>query len=294
MKNYVILTDSCSDLDKADREKYNIEYIKMHYTIEGLQGEADLDWGKVSFSDYYNVMRSGNRIITAQVNESEYEKEFEKHLKSNCDILYIGCSSALSGSVSASYVARDKVLKNYKEAKIICVDSLNASMGLGLLCIGASNLRNQGKTIEEVGLWVEKQRKFIRQEATVEKLTWLKLAGRVSFASAFFGGILNVKPIIISDSNGANVAVEKVKGRKNSLLKIAERCKNAFANCDMQRVYIVHGDCENDAEELKREVEKVLADNLNLKIEIRPLGPIIGASCGPGTLGLYYFGKEEK
>ncbi|MBE5741964.1 MAG: DegV family protein [Clostridiales bacterium] len=293
MKDYVILTDSCSDLDKADRAKYNIEYIKMHFTCEGLESEADLDWGKVSFADFYSVMRAGNRIVTSQVNALEYKKVFEEIVAKGYDILYLGCSSALSSSVKASYVARDEVMKNNPNAKIVCIDTLNACLGLGILCMVASEQRAKGKSIDEVATWIEKNKKFMHQEATVEKLTWLKMAGRVSATSAFFGGLLNIKPIIICDVNGANVAVEKVKGRKNSFEKIAQRFKENYADCEYQKLYIVHGDCEQDAIELKNEVEKVIPENLKgIEIQIRPLGPIIGASCGPGTLGLYYFGSE--
>lgn len=294
MKEFVILTDSCCDLDLEDRQKHGIEYVKMHFTLNGKQYDADLDWKDISFSEFYGEMRKGNRIITAQVNSAEYKIAFEKYLNEYKDVLYIGCSSALSSSVKASYVARDEVLEDFPTSKVICIDSLSACLGLGTLCITASNLRAQGKSIDEVATWIEENKLKVHQEATVEKLTWLKQAGRVSAASAFFGGLLNVKPIIISDENGANVAVEKVKGRKVSYAKIAERFAKRVKTVEYQKLFVVHGDCENDAKELVEEVKKVLPESLKgTEISIRKLGPIIGASCGPGTLGLYYFGNGE-
>ncbi|MBR2384038.1 MAG: DegV family protein [Clostridia bacterium] len=294
MKKYVIVTDSCSDLEKVDRERYNIEYLKLHYAVNGEQYDADLDWQGLSFEEFYGIMRKGDRIITAQINTTEYVMQFEKFLLEGCDILYIGCSSALSGSVKASTVARDELLQRYPDGKIICVDSLNASMGLGMLCIVASKLRDEGKTIEEVATWVEDNRRYVHQEATPEKLIWLKQAGRISASKAFIGGLLNVKPIIISDVNGANVSVEKVKGRTASFERIAQRFKERFVNYPYQMIYFVHGDCIEDVKDLAKEVEKVLPEEAkNIQINIRKLGPAIGASCGPGMIGLYFFGTEE-
>lgn len=294
MRKYVIVTDTCSDLDKVDREKYNIEYIKMHFAVNGEQYDADLDWQNLSFEDFYGIMRKGNRIITAQINTAEFLMQFEKFLTEGFDVLYIGCSSALSGSVKASLVARQELLQKYPDSKIICVDSLNASMGLGILCIVASKLREEGKSIEEVATWVEDNRRYVHQEATPEKLIWLKQAGRISASKAFIGGLLNVKPIIISDVNGANVSVEKVKGRTASFERIAQRFKERFINYPHQMIYFVHGDCIEDVKDLAKEIEKVLPEEAkNIQINIRRLGPTIGASCGPGMIGLYFFGTEE-
>lgn len=292
MREFIILTDSSCDLSLEDRQNYGIEYVKMHVSSNGKQYEADLDWKDISFADFYNEMRKGARFITAQVNSAEYKTAFEKYLSDGKDILYIGCSSGLSGSVRASCVTRDELLSAYPNSKIICIDSLTSCMGLGLICITASNLRAQGKTIDEVASWVEENKLKVHQEATVEKLTWLKQAGRISAASAFFGGLLNVKPIFISDEIGANLAVEKVKGRKNSYAKIAERFAQRVENVEHQKLFVVHGDCENDAKDFIEEIKKALPDYLKgTEIQIRRLGPIIGATCGPGTLGLYYFGN---
>ena len=293
MKPYVIVTDSCSDLEKEDRQKYNIDYIKMHFSTDGKQYEGDLDWQNLTFKEFYDIMRNGNRIISAQINTTEYKIAFEKYLLDGYDILYIGCSSALSSSVKASYVARDELLDRYVNSKIICIDSLNASLGMGMLCICAGKLKAQGKSIDEVASWVEENKKFVHQEATPEKLIWLKQAGRISASKAFFGGLLNVKPIIISDVNGANVSVEKVKGRVASFERIGERFKERFINYPHQMIYIVHGDSLQDAEALAEIVKKSLPEDAkDIEVNIRKLGPVIGASCGPGMIGLYYFGTE--
>lgn len=290
MKKYVIVSDSCCDLSKELREKYEIDYIPMHFLYDGKDMNADLDWEELSFKDFYGEMRNGKRMTTSQVNASQYREAFEKYIADGYDILSISCSSALSNSVKASYVVRDELLKNYPDSKIVCVDSLNSSYGLGLLCLRAAELRAEGKTIEETAAWLEANKGTMNQECTPEKLTYLKQAGRVSAASAFFGGLLNVKPIIISDVNGHNAAIEKVKGRVTSLKRIAERVKEEFVDVPHQKVYVVHADSEADAETLKGFVAEALADK-NVTIESGLIGPIVGASAGPGTLAVYFYGK---
>ena len=131
----------------------------------------------------------------------------------------------------------------------------------------------------------------MNQEATVESLTYLKQAGRVSAMSAFFGGLLSVKPIIISDVKGNNVSIEKVKGRKNSLTRVAERVAERYIAGDYPDIWIRHCDCYEDAITLKNEISSRLSVPDEL-FHIGYAGPILGASCGPGMIAVYFNGKE--
>ncbi len=291
MKKYIIVTDSCADLDKDLRGKYDIEYIPMRVTYDDNDIPADLDWGTISAPDFYNMMRNGVRFRTAQVNAEEYRERFTKYINDGFDILSISCSSALSSSVNASKVVMEELKVNYPDTKIYCIDSLNSCLGLGILCITASALRSEGKSIDEVANYIEENKLKMHQFATVESLNYLKRAGRVSTTSAVFGGLLQIKPIIISDANGQNVAVEKVKGRKASLDRIAEMLKENIEDNKYQKIGIAHADCPDVAQA----VETAIKERLNLDgIEIIRgyIGPIVGASVGPGTIGVYCFGKE--
>lgn len=290
MKSFVIVTDSCGDINKSLREKYDVDYVPMHYTYGERDLVASLDWEELSAPDFYNVMRGGTRIITSQANVATYEEAFERYLAEGLDILSISCSSALSASVKASYTARDVLLAKYPERKIYCIDSLMSCGGLAILCIMASRMREAGKSIDEVAEWVTENRLNVNQEATVEKLLYLKQAGRVSAASAFFGGILNIKPIIISDVCGRNVSIEKVKGRALSFKRIADRFAEEYVPSDAP-IFISHADCLADAEALKAEVLARLGDTAP-EIVVDYIGPIVGASVGPGTVGVWFFGKK--
>jgi DegV family protein with EDD domain len=197
----------------------------------------------------------------------------------------------LSASIKASIVAKNAVLQRHPESKIICVDSLNSCFGLGILCMVASEKRAEGLTIEEVAQWVEDNKLTSNQECTVEKLTYLKQAGRVSAAKAFFGGLLNKKPIIISDAKGRNFALETVKGRRASMERIADRMKEEFLDVPYQKVIVCHADDEEAGKELQRIIESRFPEK-KLDIYLGKIGPIIGSSAGPGTIAVYFFGKE--
>lgn len=291
MKKYVIVTDSCSDLAKDLREKYEIDYLQMHLLYDDKDVPADVDWGTIGFKPFYQMMRDGVRFKTSQVNASEYETAFEKYIADGFDILSISCSGMLSSSYKCSLAARDEVLKKHPDAKIFCVDSCNSCGGLNVICTTASLMRKEGKTIEEVANYLEAHKNEVNQLCTVDSLTYLKRAGRVSVMSSVFGGLLQIKPILISDVKGRNVANEKVKGRKNSLMRLGDLFAEGYnKNAEYQRVIIMHADCEDDVEFLKNYITE--KTELAHPVEIGRIGPIIGASAGPGTIAIYFYGKE--
>ena len=291
MKKYVIITDTGSDLERSFRKKYGIEYVSMHFSCEGKDYEADMDWQQISAKDFYNGMREGKRFISAQVNVAAYKTAFKKFLDEGYDILSVSTSSGLSASVNASYVARDELLQEYPDAKIICVDALRACYALGLLVIRAAELREEGKTIEETAAWLNENKLTVNMIGSVDKLTYLKQAGRVSAASAFFGGLLNIKPIIVADALGKNFAAEKVKGRRTSFVRIAEMMKEAYVDgLPYQRVMISHADCYEEAEELKKIICDVLGKEID--VHIGYVGACVGSATGPGMIGVYFFGKK--
>ena len=291
MKKFVIVSDSCCDLPENIRKEFDVEYIPMRIHFNEKEYPADLDWKDISFYDFYNLMREGVRIKTSQINSNEYFETFEKYILDGCDVLSISCASSLSSSYNGSLVARDELLKKYPDAKIVCIDSRNACFGLGTIVLTASKLRAEGKTIEEVQDFIETHKQEVNQLCTVESLTYLKRAGRVSAMSAVFGGLLQVKPIIISDINGLNHAIEKVKGRKNSINRLIEMFKETYnENAPYQKITVVHADVEEDAKMIKELLIPCVKEGTEIAIE--KIGPIIGASTGPGTVAIYCYGKE--
>ena len=291
MKKVKILADSCSDLTGELLEKYDIDYAKMRYTYNGVEREAKLTWSEEEIHELYNVMRDGIRVTTAQVPADEYKRLFTKYINEGYDIIYIGCSSKQSSSVNTSYVVADEFMKENEGAKIICIDSLNACVPFGALVIEAAKMAQEGTmNAEEIAEKVKAMRKKINQFCTVHSLKTMHKAGRVKGAAAFFGNLLGVKPILISDADGVQTPIKKVKGRQNSFEEIVNLLKEAIENPEEQTVYLAHSDCsKEEVEQLKSMVREAIPCK---DIYVSYIGPIIGGTIGPDAIALAAFGKE--
>lgn len=288
MKDFIIYTDSTSDLSKELRQQYDIRYIPMNYIVDDVEYVASLDWESHSVRDFYDLMRNGKRAFTTQVPRNLFEDAFKAALDEGKDALYISCSSALSGSVNTAMLVAEEMKAENPGAGIYCVDSLISSLGQGYLVMEASRLRAEGKSAEETAKHIENIRLCMNQCGTVASMEYLKRAGRITASKAFFGNLFGVKPLIISDRKGQNYAYKKVKGTAAARMAIAEHIKEA-ADGNFDTLYITHADCQEDAENL-RDIILGVAPFKN--VVMGPIGPIVGASVGPGTLIAFCFGKE--
>lgn len=290
MRKVKVLTDSCADLNTALLEKYDIDYAKMTTVLDGEQSPALLTWSKEDAHQLYETIRGGKRVTTAQVSIEEFERIFRKYLDEGMDIVYVGCSIKQSGSVNTGNVIAQDILADYPDAKISCIDSQNASIGEGMLAIEAAKLAAEGKDVSEITAHIENVRKTVREYVTVHTLEHLKKAGRVSASSAFFGNLLGIKPIIISDVDGTQAAYKKVKGRQNSFREIVSLLKETIIDPEGQTVYIAHADCGSDEVETLTQLVKT---HIKCKeICVVGIGPIIGASIGPDAVGVWGFGER--
>lgn len=289
MKKVKIITDSCSDLTAELLEKYNIDYVKMNTVEDGVQSPAELTWSYEDAHRLYDTIRSGKRITTTQVSVEEFITVFTKYLEEGYDIVYIGCASKQSGSVNTGAVTARNLLEKYPESKIYCIDALNASIGEGMLAIEAAKLAEEGKSADEINAHILSVRKTVQEFATVHTLEHLKKAGRVSAPSAFFGNLMGVKPILVADTEGAQAAFKKVKGRQNSMKEIVELLSENILDPENSTVYLAHADCSADEVDALKEMimEKISPKEIYTCI----IGPIIGASVGPDTIGVWAFGK---
>lgn len=290
MRQVQIITDSCSDLNGELLEKYGIDYAQMRTVYQGKETPASLLWENASPKEFYGIMRAGERITTTQVPVGEFRTVFGRHLEAGKDIVYIACSSKQSGSVNTAGVVAKELQEKYPDAEIYCIDSLNACMGEGILAVEAAKLQAQGLSAKEIYERVMALRNRVNQYITVHTLEYLRKAGRVTAASSFFGNLMGVKPILISDANGVQTPICKVKGRRNSFAEIIKRANETGEGLAEQTVYIVQADCNE--EELQEFVGMVETQLPHKDIVVLPIGPIIGASIGPDAIGLFVFGKE--
>ena len=290
MRKVKVITDSCADLNVEQLEKYDIAFARMSTSCEGVESVASLTWTEDEAHEHYNKMRDGKRIITAQVSVEEFQRIFEEYLKQDMDIVYIGCSSKQSGSVNTGYVIAKKLMAEYEGSTVLCMDSLNASMGEGMLAIEAAKLAAGGASVKEIEAHILSIRKKANQYVTVHSLDALKRAGRVKGSAAFFGNLMGVKPIIIADANGDQAAYKKVKGRQRSFEEIVALLKASMIDPEKQVVYLTHADCAK--EEIEGLVELIKTEIPCKDVEVGLIGPIIGASIGPDAVGIWGFGQE--
>ncbi|MBQ9458075.1 MAG: DegV family protein [Bacilli bacterium] len=290
MSKIHIFIDSTGDLQKEFRDEFDIDYLPMTVSVDDKQIIASLDYDQgYSLHDFYEIMRNGKRIYTSQVSNPVIEENFRKALVKGEDILYIACSGALSASVRAAEVIATKLRVEYPGRTIICFDPTISGYAQGEMAIRASKMRAEGKSIDEIYQWLDANKWKFNQFGTVESLKYLKQAGRVSAGSAFFGNLLAVKPIIISNRAGENLANIKVKGQKKAWSEVARLTVEAAEDVENKEIWIGHADNLEGAEFVKEEILKLGKPKA---IHIGPTGPIIGASSGPGTVITYVYGKE--
>ena len=284
MKSFAITTDSNSDLPKEYLEKNEITVISHYYDMEGVvYGEDNL----LPDHEFYEKMRQGQLPTTMASNPDMILRVFNKLADEKQDVLHISFSSALSGGFSNVSVGAREVCEERPGTKIVVWDTLNVSLGQGMLVMKAVELREQGKTLEETVAWLEENRSRVCVQFTVDDLLHLYRGGRLSKSAAFLGTLVNIKPILNVNEEGGLVAAAKVRGRKKSIQTLIDNMAEQVGNKNFseETVCIVHGDCLEDARLLEEKVRDAFAPKTVL---VNTVGPSIGAHSGPGALGLIY------
>ena len=288
-QDYVFMTDSDSDLLYSIADERNIPVVKMPYSLDGKEYFDDNGRSGVE-KDLFDRMRKGATPSTSCLPTPAYLEYFEPILKEK-DLLFIAFSSQMSSTINNIFEAREQLLKKYPARKFIVVDTLSISAPMTLLVLGAHDLYLQGKSMEEVEKWVLDNRMRAHAWLTVGDLKYLARGGRISSTSAFFGSMLDIKPIICMGKGGKLDPAEKVQGRKKALRTIVDRTAEYIEHPENQTVVIMQADVEEEAKAL----EKMLRQHIPAikDIRIQTVGPVIGAHCGPGTLACCFMGKER-
>ena len=287
MNEFVIITDSSSDLPASVAESLGVTVIPLEVNIDGIGCRMN---DEIDIKEFYAWLRDKKGAKTSAVNMDRFCEIFEGFAKDGKDVLYIGFSSGLSATFMAGKNAAEEVGEKYPDRKIIAVDSLCASLGQGLIVKLAVDKKNAGATIEEVAAYVEEVKPNLCHWFTVEDLFFLKRGGRVSAATAVMGTVLQIKPVMHVDDAGKLINVEKARGRVASINSLFAKMKETAIDPESQTVYISHGDCYDDA---KRLADMITAEFGITDILISEVGPVIGAHSGPGTLALFFLGSKR-
>ena len=290
MSQYIIMTDSSCDLPAGLAAELELEVLPLSVLIDGKSYVNYLDERDITFADCYAALRAGRNATTSAVNVEAFVQAMEPHLQAGEDILYLGFSSALSGTYNAGAVAAQQLAEKYPERKLYAVDTLSASMGQGLLVYLTVQQKRAGATIEQARDYAEAQKLHLCHWFTVDDLNHLHRGGRVSATSAVLGTVLNIKPVLHMDNEGRLIFMEKVRGRRNSIKRMLEKMRETAIEPEKQIVFMSHGDCLEDAEYL---VGRIREEWGVKDVVINYVGPVIGAHSGPGTLALFLLGTER-
>lgn len=289
LMNYKILTDTSSDLPFDVLDSHDISVIGLVVNFDGQEFVED-DWKSISADKYYSAMKNGALPTTSQITPQRFYDYFKPYLEKGLDILYIGFSSSLSGTFGASNIAKDMLTKKFPERRIELVDSMSASAGQALLLLGSAKLKEEGKTMDEVISFCEENKMNVNHIFTVDDLNHLRRGGRVSGFSAAMGTMLNVKPILYMSEEGKLLNIEKVKGRKKSLMTLVDYLEKGSTD-QTADVIIAHGNCEDDAKNLKKQIkDRGLSNN----VRILTLGMTIGAHTGANVINMVFLGKHRE
>ena len=280
----VFFTDTDCEMWFTDAEELKMNVIGMPYTINGQ--EYVYDFGKNTDIDaFYSDMRAGKVATTAALNIQNYIDYFEPVFASGEDILYVHFSSNLSCTFDSMNKAIEQLKEKYPERKFTSFDTLNISLGAGLMAIEACKLHNKGASDEEVVEFLTNIRDKVAVYFYVDSLQYLRRGGRVSAMSNIMGTLLNLKPILTVTKEGKLEKLTVVKGKKKAADFLFDKFDKEYLNDDKFEVFIIDANNKETADDL---AERIRTSGRNVNIRRLPIGPVVGAHAGPGTVGCVF------
>lgn len=293
MSNFILSCCSTADLDQEVLNSRDINFICFHFQLDGKDYPDDL--GKsIPFKDFYNKMSEGLMTQTSQVTIGEYLEYFEVFLKEGKDVFHVTLSSGLSGTLNSATIARDQLKEKYPERKLYVIDSLAASSGYGLLMYKLADLRDGGMGIDDLYQWTIDHRLECQHWFFSTTLKYFVRGGRISKVSGAIGNALNICPLMNVDYQGKLVVRSKVRGKNGVIKAIVEKMAELASNGTDYNddCFISNSDCLDDAQAVVDLIEKKFP-NMKGKVKIFSIGTTIGSHTGPGTVALFFWGKQR-
>ncbi len=288
-QSYVIFSDISADIPAGYAKENDIRFISMRYSL----GDEDRVCEEIETEEvlkrFYNGQRNGDLTRTSQISPQVYMDVFTPVLREGKDILYLALSSGLSSTYQSSCLAAGQLKEQFPEREIVCVDSLAATGGMGLLLEAAVQNRKEGMAPAENGKWLEENRLKVCHWFMVEDLMYLKRGGRVSAATAVVGSALNIRPVLKIEEDGTLKNFAKARGTKRALNSLVDYYEAAGDKKPGERIYILHADSQENAEYLEEKVKQI---NPQCSVTKMMLSPIIGAHTGPGMCAVVHFGRR--
>ena len=287
---YCIFTDATADF--SEEMMVDLPRVRVVPMTVSVDDDAFLygPKGNLSARQFYGMQRQGKFASTSQINEAAYRAAFEDALREGRDVLYLGFSSGMSGTLNAARLCMETLRPMYPQRRLISVDTLCASVGEGFLVREAARMQYAGMGIEELAAWVGENRLKVCHWFTVDTLEHLRHGGRISPAAAAVGSMLSIKPLLHVDREGRLQVVKKPRGRRRAIAEQVACIKGGWTPEVSPLLVIGHGDDDEGARMLR---EAVLRQLPQADVHIADIGPIIGAHTGPGMLALIYWGNNR-
>lgn len=279
-----IFADSGSDLPKSFFDENDVTLIPLRVLIDDKEGDDVLE---IDSKEVFDAIRNGKHPKTSQASPEKFLSTWKELAESGEDGLYIAFSSELSGTYNTGVMMKDQVKEGNPNMNLVLIDSRCASLGCGLLVKEAVRLRDAGDDVRTIERKIRDMAAHMEHLFTVEDLDYLAKGGRVSKASAFIGGLLNIKPLLHVEG-GKLVPIEKHRGRKKVLRRMLELIEERGAELSKQTIAISHGDDESTALEMKALIEEKFQPK---DVVIHMIGSAIGSHAGPGTIAIFFLNK---
>ncbi len=288
--SYTIVTDSCANLTPAQIDEYRVKVLPLKYYVNDREYISYSHITPEEYADFYRKLRAKAKITTSLVSREHCDEVLIPLLESGEDLLVLAFSSGLSGTYQNICAAAEDYREQFPDRKIVVIDTLCAALGEGLAVHYAVRLKNEGKSMEDVANWIEENKLHICHIFTIEDLFFLKRGGRLSGTGAVLGSLLGIKPLLHTADDGKLYVTGKTRGRKSSVEYLIKSVEERAENVKDQDIFIVHGDCEEEA--------KFVAAELRKRCQVKSvtynyLDPVIAAHSGPGTLAVFFLGNER-
>ena len=293
MSEYILSCCTTVDANSAWVQAHNLAVVPFRFQI-GETLYTDDFWTAMQPEEMYARMLAGEDSKTSQVSVGDYVEHFKKYLEQGKDILHVTLSSGISGTINSALVAAEDLREDYPDRKLYIVDSLSASSGGALFMHRLCAMRDDGMSIDELKAYAERHRLSVNHWFFTSDLTFFIKGGRVSKTAGFFGNLLSICPLLNVDHKGRLIPREKIRTKKKVIQRIVdvmeEQAEGGLDYADA--CYISQSSCPADAAAVRDLIEERF-QNLKGKVEIFPVGPTIGCHTGPGTVALFYWGKER-
>lgn len=292
MEKYVIIADSTSDLSAELRQRFGVEEYTPGFVhiSDGRDFRSTLDWDNISREDFYTAL--GNKklqVSSAPIAPGELYDLFVKYVKDGYKVISMPLSSKISSTYSLNCTVAEKVKADYPESCIYVFDSFKMSGALGLLTIYAHELKNQGKSYQEVIDWLEANKHRVHQMGPIDDLIFVARRGRISMGKAIMGNFAGVKPMGDCNRDGYVTVLTKVKGINNALKTTAEYVVRTATDIQDQYFLISH----SNREEYALKLASLIKEKTNAKdVLISDVFAGCGTNIGPGMVGVYFLGEE--